>query len=118
MSNERMVIGARLKEAREYLGISQQDVAEALKVPRSAISLLETGQRKVDAIELRALAQLYQRPIGHFTGEEAEAEVPAEVAMLARQASQLSQRDRDELLRFSEFLLQRSNVRGSDGNKA
>ncbi len=115
MSTERAVIAARLKEAREYLGLSQQDVADATNLSRSAISMIETGQRKVDAVELAALARLYQRSVGHFTGEEAV--LPADVSMLARQAAQLSDKDRSELLRFTEFLMQRSQQGTDDGNK-
>jgi transcriptional regulator with XRE-family HTH domain len=110
MTNERVKIAERLKEAREYLGYSQQEVAAALKVPRSAISLLETAQRGVDSVELSALAKLYQRPIGFFTGEKAA--FSSDVAMLAKQVSKLSTQDRDELLRFSEFLVQRSQAKG------
>lgn len=109
MSNDRQIIATRLKEAREYLGLSQQEVADALKLPRSAISLIETGQRGVESVELKALAKLYQRPIGHFTGEETPA-MGGEVAMLAKQVAKLSAQDRDELLRFSEYLVQRAKA--------
>jgi transcriptional regulator with XRE-family HTH domain len=100
-------IAARLKEAREYLGISQQDVADSTGLSRSAVSLVESGQRKVSAQELKALARLYQRSVGYFTGEEVPA-FPEDVNMLARQASTLSEKDREELMRFTEFLMQRA----------
>jgi hypothetical protein len=58
---------------------------------------------------LSALAKLYQRPIGFFTGEKAA--LSSDVAMLAKQVSKLSTQDRDELLRFSEFLVQRSQAK-------
>ncbi len=102
---DRQFLGTRLKEAREYLELSQDEVAKALALPRSAISLIETGQRKVDAIELKKLAEIYQRTIGYFTGEEgASTPVPETVQHLARAASKLTDRDREELLRFAEFL--------------
>ena len=108
MIDERTQLASRLKEAREYLGLSQQEVAEALNVPRSAISLLENGQRRVDSVELKILAKMYQRPVGFFTGEETAPPLFGDVAVLAKQASKLSSEDRTELLRFSEFLAQRS----------
>lgn len=99
----------RLKEAREYLELSQDDVAKELGIPRTAISLIESGQRKVEALELHKLARVYQRPVGYFTGEEtATAELPEEVAHLARAASKLSNRDREELARFADYLQARS----------
>jgi transcriptional regulator with XRE-family HTH domain len=111
--NERESIGARLKEAREYLGLSQQEVATALNLPRTAVSNMESGQRGVESLELKALAKLYQRPVAYFTGEEEEfgAAVGADVAMLAKQVAKLSDQDRGELMRFSEFLMQRSQAR-------
>jgi transcriptional regulator with XRE-family HTH domain len=109
MPSDREAIATKLKEAREYLGLSQQEVADALKLRRSAISLIETAQRGVDSTELKAFAKLYQRPIGHFTGEEAQT-LGGDVALLAKQVAKLSERDRDELLRFSEYLVQRSKT--------
>ena len=46
---ERADIGARLKEAREYLGLSQQEVATSLNLPRTAVSMIESGQRGVES---------------------------------------------------------------------
>ena len=109
MPTDREIIAARLKEAREYLGLSQQEVADALKLPRSAISLIETAQRGVESVELKAFAELYRRPIGHFTGEETQT-MAGELAMLAKQVAKLSAQDRDELLRFSEYLVQRAKA--------
>ena len=106
---ERAEMARRLKEAREYLELPQDDVARELGVPRTAISLIESGQRKVEALELQKLARLYQRPVGYFTGEEvAEAQLPPQVAHLARAATKLSNRDREELTRFAEYLQARS----------
>jgi transcriptional regulator with XRE-family HTH domain len=103
--DDRKSLGERLREAREYLGFSQDQVATFLGVPRSALSLMETGQRKVDALELKKLAGLYKRPVGHFTGEEDEdVSVGADVKHLARKVSELSPDDREELARFADFL--------------
>lgn len=114
-ADERADIAGRLKEAREYLGLSQQEVADALGVPRTAVSMMESGQRRVDSLELKSLAKLYQRPITFFTGEE-ETALGSDVAMLAKQVAKLSEQDRNELLRFGEFLMQRARARSSDDN--
>ena len=114
----RQVLGERLKEAREYVGLKQDDVAKTLGIPRSALSNVEAGTRKVDAIELARLAKLYQRPVAWFTGED-PASTPRmldDVAHLARAAATLSQRDRQELARFADFLKSRARAKaGSDG---
>lgn len=102
---DRKALGERLRQAREYLGFSQDQVAAFLGVPRSALSLMETGQRKVEALELKKLAGLYKRPVGHFTGEDEEdAAFGADVKHLARKVSELSPDDREELGRFADFL--------------
>ncbi len=102
---DRKVLGERLKEAREYLGFSQDQVATYLGIPRPAISLMETGQRKVEVLELKKLAALYKKSIAYFTGEEeAEISFGSDVKHLARKVSELSPDDREELGKFADFL--------------
>jgi transcriptional regulator with XRE-family HTH domain len=102
--DDRKTLGERLREAREYLGFSQDQVATFLGVSRSALSLMESGQRKVDALELKKLAGLYKRSLGYFTGDEEDASIGADVKHLARKVSDLSSEDREELVRFADFL--------------
>ena len=116
-ANERADIAARLKEAREYLGISQQHVAEVLSIPRTAVSAMENGQRGIDSMELKSLAKLYQRPVAYFTGDD-DVAMGADVALLAKQVAKLSEQDKTELLRFTEFLVQRSKTGSRDDNAA
>jgi transcriptional regulator with XRE-family HTH domain len=106
-SAARVELGDRLKEAREYLGFSQEEVANHLGVPRSAISLIETGARKVDALELTKLAKLYQRRVAELTGEESPRAESDSVQMVARAAAELSPEDQSEVLRFAQFLRSR-----------
>jgi transcriptional regulator with XRE-family HTH domain len=109
---ERRHLGEKLRQAREYVGFSQDEVATFLKLPRTAITNIEAGQRKVEALELKRLAELYRQPVGHFTGEdEASVSLPADVAHLARQAAKLSVKDREELGRFAEFLKTRGTIK-------
>jgi transcriptional regulator with XRE-family HTH domain len=108
---ERRRLGDRLREARKYLGLKQEEVAIYLKIPRTALTDIEGGQRRVEAIELTRLAKLYRQPVAYFTGEdEASSSLPVDVVHLARQAADLSQQDRDELGRFAEYLRARSRT--------
>jgi transcriptional regulator with XRE-family HTH domain len=114
MDGDRRAMGERLRQAREYLGFSQEEVAKYLGTSRSALSNIETGQRKVDALELKKLASLYKRPVTYFTGEDAEDQAVGEdVAHLARKASELSAEDRAELGRFADFLRAKKQSRGA-----
>ena len=109
MDDDRKTLGARLREAREYLGLSQEEVARVVALPRPAISLVESGQRKVDALELKKVAELYQRPVADFTGEvDADKLMPETIQYLTRAASKLTDVDQAELVRFAEFLSSRS----------
>lgn len=108
-SVDRQKLGARLREAREYLGLSQDEVAKYLGIPRTALSHIESGQRRIDALELKKLAQLYKRPVVYFTGEsQSDTGMPEDVAHLARAAAGLSEGDRRELSRFAEYLRSRA----------
>jgi transcriptional regulator with XRE-family HTH domain len=95
-----------LREAREYLGFSQDQVAQYLGISRSALSNIENGQRKVEATELKSLATLYKEPLTYFTGEPGPPSEgrPPDVEHIAREASKLTPKDREELARFAAFL--------------
>jgi len=56
----------RLKEARELAGLSQQDLADLLKRPQTWVSKNETGERRVDAVELIKLARALKKPMDWF----------------------------------------------------
>ena len=107
---ERRRLGERLREARKYLGLKQEEVAAYLKIPRTGLTDIENGQRRVEAIELTRLARLYRQSVGYFTGEDqASADLPADVAHLARRVADLPEDDRAELSRFAEYLRARSS---------
>ena len=97
------LVADRLREAREYVGYSQDHVANAIGIGRSGISEIEKARRKVSAVELKAFARLYGRSIGWFTDEKSDT-LPDEVAHLARTASELTQSDLNELQQFADFL--------------
>lgn len=102
---ERRKLGELLREAREYLGLSQEIVADKLGLPRPSISAMEAGKRKVSSLELKQLARLFKRPLTYFLGEEAEEpKVDETTKALYRAARSLSDRDRQQVLRFAEFL--------------
>jgi transcriptional regulator with XRE-family HTH domain len=119
VETDRQTLGDRLRTAREYIGLKQEEVARHLSIPRSALSNIEAGQRKVDALELARLAKLYQRPVSWFTGEggAVSEELPPEVAHVARAAASLSSRDRQELARFADFLRSRARSKVSDNGR-
>lgn len=100
---QRLLLAQRLREAREYVGLSQEDVATALGVSRPAVTNMEAGARKVEAVELDKLSQLYGQTVQYLlTGETQAADV--RLAFLARATHGLSDQDLEELGRFADFL--------------
>ena len=95
-------LGARLREAREVLGLKQEDAAAALGIPRSSVSALEGNKRNVNADELRNLAQLYRRSVDWLLGQEV-ATVGSKDALF-RATERLTEDDQLQVLRFAEFL--------------
>jgi transcriptional regulator with XRE-family HTH domain len=55
-----------LRVAREEAGLTQMDVARALKVHQSFVSKCESGERRLDVIELQYFAKLYKKPLSYF----------------------------------------------------
>jgi transcriptional regulator with XRE-family HTH domain len=110
MSEERGIegegidLGARLRSSREFLGLSQEEVAEHMGLSRPAISNVEAGKRKVSTQELRRFAELYRRPYEYFLGEAQELTDDETSGALFRATKELSEGDKEQVLRFAEFL--------------
>ena len=118
---EREYLAHRLKEAREYLGLSQEYVSQQTKIPRPAISEIEAGRRKVESLELRRLAALYGRPLGYFLPEEEDLNSQVSAGLdepddsqteikLRNMTKGLPPQDREEILRFAEYLRHKKQV--------
>ena len=58
----------RLVRARRDSGLTQAEVAGRLRKPQSFVSKCETGERRVDVVELSAFADIYNRPLDWFAG--------------------------------------------------
>lgn len=98
-------LGERLRSTRDYLGMSQQYVSDSTGIPRSAVSDIERGMRRVDSLELKKLARLYARPVSYFLAEEEDADLGEHaLAGLPRALAGLTEGDRQEVLNFAEYL--------------
>lgn len=63
-----ILVGNRLRNAREDLGLSQAEVGRRMKRPRSyaAVSDIERGVTSIDVETVAELAEMYGREIGYF----------------------------------------------------
>jgi len=56
----------RLRKAREEAELTQVQVAKKIKRPQSHISNVESGQQRVDVVELQIFAKIYKKDIKYF----------------------------------------------------
>jgi transcriptional regulator with XRE-family HTH domain len=66
-TKEYAVFVGRLRTARLDAGLTQIQVAKKLRRPQSHISNIESGQQRVDIIELKRFAKMYGKDIRYFT---------------------------------------------------
>jgi len=98
-------LAERLRISREYAGLSQQTVAKNTGIPRSAISEIERGNRRVDSIELKKLAIVYGQSLEYLLGEDdTPRESDPSFKLLSRAHAGLTNGDREKLLTFAQFL--------------
>ena len=55
-----------LKQARNDARLTQAQVARKLSKPQSFVSKFESGERRIDFVELQYLAKLYRKPVSFF----------------------------------------------------
>ena len=70
-------LGLRVRSYRGASGLSQEAVASVLGIPRSAVSLLESGKRDISALELRRLSDLLGVRPGRLLADEPGEDAPA-----------------------------------------
>lgn len=63
-------IARKLKERRLELGLSQSDIAKFFGFNRSTIAQIEMGRNKLNHNTLSKFAEIYQRPVSYFIGDE------------------------------------------------
>jgi transcriptional regulator with XRE-family HTH domain len=56
----------RLKQARVEAALTQVEVANQIQRPQSFVSKIESGERRIDVVELSELARVYRKPLDFF----------------------------------------------------
>lgn len=69
-TNRLILIGKRLKKAREALGYTQEEVAEKLNIGRPRYSDIENGKRNIPLQDLYRFCEFFGRPLEYFIKEK------------------------------------------------
>lgn len=65
-----MLFSERLRELRQNKGLSQSQLADALNISKSAISMYELGKREPDLETLEGIADFFNVDINYLIGKE------------------------------------------------
>jgi transcriptional regulator with XRE-family HTH domain len=106
-------LGARVKELREKNSITQNQIAEYLKVDQSHISKLENGQRQLSMLLVEKLSRLFGLPVESLLEERDSCEhIP-----FAMRAQQLNPEDLELLAAINQIALNLKDMQKLAGNR-
>lgn len=78
MSLDLEIFGEKIKNARERIGLSQEQLAKAMRRDQRTISQYENGRRKVSITDLPVLATILHVPIVYFFEDVEVVNIPDE----------------------------------------
>jgi transcriptional regulator with XRE-family HTH domain len=96
----RKIIGLRLALARQRAGLSQEQVAKKMQLPRPSISEIESGRRRVAVDEMLKFADLYQVDMNWLSGQGVEKAnaMRDKLQLAARQVADLKSEDFEKVI--------------------
>lgn len=97
-----IVLGTRVRDARQAANITQEKLSEILDIPRSAISEIENGHRGLSAGELITLSSYLQRSLDFFVQESTELIAENNTFSVRFRTLELQQKDAEAVFRFEQ----------------
>ena len=108
------LIGEKIRAAREMAHMSQKELAEKVGFESAtALSLIESGDRKISVDVLQRLADTLHLDLNYFLGKKEE--IAGSVKVALRSDKELSTRDKEEILKFIDFI--KSNKKKDGGTE-
>jgi len=96
-------IGLKIKDLRSAAGLTQTQLAEALKVTPHTVSRWEGAVNQPSVTDLDRLARLLHKPIWAFLPSDLEPATEEQQALLSA-TGDLPPEDIEELRRYAEFV--------------
>lgn len=69
-SDDYKFLTKQLKKARLEANLTQKEVSEILNRTQSYISKIESGELRIDVVQLKEIARLYKKGLDYFLKEE------------------------------------------------
>ncbi|WP_170322386.1 helix-turn-helix domain-containing protein [Acrocarpospora macrocephala] len=98
-------VGRRVSEARRARGLSQDHLADAMGLDRTAITKIEAGRRQIKSLELVRLAEILDRPLQWFVSAPPSAIVSRRAAIADPLGDQKSDQAIEDLARDVRLLV-------------
>ena len=119
----KQLLGKRIRQAREELGLSQEALGERLGCSQRTVSNIETGAVGVGVADLPHLARILQKNVFYFFPAQAEQLHSLEVQInalvqdehtqaLVQALSTMTREEQHTTLLFAQFVLSRRDGRG------
>ncbi len=93
--------GEKLRAAREFLGLTQDQVASTLNLTRNIIVNIENNKRSIKADELYKFSKLYGITMEEIVSDEKKIDINDQV--FARGFNNLSEKDKQEIINLIKF---------------
>ncbi|HIU93062.1 MAG TPA: helix-turn-helix transcriptional regulator [Candidatus Limenecus avicola] len=99
-NEKRKIIANRISLARERAGLTQNQLAKLLNIPRPSVAEIESGKRKVSAEELISMSDIFEVDINWLAGkgENKSDEQRDKIQLAARNLSGLKSEDIDKIV--------------------
>lgn len=100
-------IGIRLKEARNNVGMYQEDAARSMEMSRPTLSAIEAGKRAVTAEEIKDFAGLYHATTNWllFGADQEEENRMQKLGAYYQLFMKLSGQEQKEVIQFMKQIL-------------
>lgn len=106
--SEYPLISDRLKNAREYVGLSLETVSRFCDFSLDELEQIEDGVKRISKDQLDRFAKLYMHPIEFFYNKPENLQP---IQLLARATDDLTDMDREQIERFSKLLIEVGKAR-------
>ena len=92
-------IGRRMRQAREEMGLTQEDLARQLNITGASLSRWEAGKHSIHGSDLIKLSHLLGKPPEWFLGEEVRTE-----DILLYNILSMTPAEQNELMEYAKYL--------------